>query len=158
MALRRERRFRKSLLGAGTLMADETYPSRSVQCWFQKGPGFSAFSFCLPSWPFVWFQRKCWLVDCASTVHATGCLCCPLALIDVASSEGSFQSVFLSFPRCPLVRIRPVDNSPKSTIFGRRWTSILETCPAQRNCALMSTHADAGNISHFKDIDAPMDV
>ena len=43
------------------------------------------------------------MVDCASPDHAIGGLCCPLMVIDVVSGDGPFQSVFVSFPRCPSV-------------------------------------------------------
>ena len=38
------------------------------------------------------------VVDCVSIVHATGCLCCPLAVIDVASSEDVSLYLFLGAP------------------------------------------------------------
>ena len=34
-------------------------------------------------------------------VRAIGWLCCPLTVIDIASGDGPFQSVFVSVPRCP---------------------------------------------------------
>jgi len=43
------------------------------------------------------------VMACVSPVHATGCLCCPLMVIDATSGEGPFQSVFVSCPRCPYV-------------------------------------------------------
>ena len=53
------------------------------------------------------------LVDCASPVHATGGLCCPLTVIDVASGEGPVQSVSVSCPMCSSVTMA-------STVFCRR--------------------------------------
>ena len=38
-----------------------------------------------------------------SPVHAIGCLCCPLTVIDVTSGEGPFQSDFVYFLRYPFV-------------------------------------------------------
>ena len=136
MALFRERRFKKEevLVWCSTLMADEAYPRIgksfhsdcmlwSTECWCKKGHRVSAFSFCLPCWPFVWFQRKWWpgRLCVASSSDWLFVLCCPLTVINVTSGEGPFQSVFVSLSRWP------VDNSPYSMIFGRRWSSILET-------------------------------
>ena len=42
-------------------------------------------------------------VDCASPVHAIGCMCCPLVVVDVTRGERPFQSVFVSFPRSRFV-------------------------------------------------------
>ena len=74
MALLRERRFTKEEVLVWCSHADGWWnlseigksfhsgcTSRSVQCWFHKDPGFPfSSSFCLPCWPFVWFQRKWW--------------------------------------------------------------------------------------------------
>ena len=64
------------------------------------------------------------LADCASPVHAVGCLCCSLTVINVTSGEGLFQSVFVSFLRCPGPLSQwSVDNTPYSMTFGMRWSS-----------------------------------
>ena len=47
------------------------------------------------------FRESGNLVDFVSPVRSIGCLHCPLAVI--AYDEGPFQSVFVSFPRCPFV-------------------------------------------------------
>ena len=39
----------------------------------------------------MYFERKGWPGKlCVSPVQATGCLCCPLMVVDVASGEGLF--------------------------------------------------------------------
>ena len=55
--------------------------------------------------PSCGFKGSGGLVNCASPVHAIGCLCCPLTVIDVTSGEGplNFKSVSVNFPRCPFV-------------------------------------------------------
>ena len=55
----------------------------------------------------------------------------------VASDEGLVQTICVSLVVAPLVRW-PVDRSLYSVVFGRRWSSNLETCPAKRRCSLRS--------------------
>ena len=139
--------MRKSSSGAGTLMADETYPRYAnlstaaarhglFNVGFRRpGPSFPAFSFCLPCWPFVWFQRKlcpgrlCIASSCdwLLVISTDGDRCCKW--------RGTFSMCLCIFSE---VSLGHDGQWSRCTIFGRRWSSILETCPAQRSCALRS--------------------
>ncbi len=46
-----------------------------------------------------------------------------------------FKESLYRFRGAPMFRY-PEDNSPYSTILGRRYFSILDTCPAHRSCTL----------------------
>ena len=98
---------------------------------------FSPSPFVFPVGPLFDFKGSGSLVDCMSPVRSIGCLYCPRAVIDVACDEGLFKVSLYLFRGVPLSRW-PVDNSPYSMTFGRPWSSILETCPAQRSCILRS--------------------
>ena len=69
----------------------------------KRVPVFPPSPFVFHAGPSCGFKGRGGLVNCASPVHAIGSLCCPLTVIDVTSGEGPFQSVFVSFPRCPFV-------------------------------------------------------
>ncbi len=57
----------------------------------------------------------------------------PLTVINAV--RDFFKESLYRFRGAPMFRY-PEDNSPYSTILGRRYFSILDTCPAHRSCTL----------------------
>ena len=94
---------------------------------------FRLFHFVFHVGPSFDFKGNGSLVDCVSPVRSIGCLYCPPLVIHVGCDEGPFQNVFVSFPRCPFVAMASRQFFIQMT-FDRRWSSILETCSAQRSC------------------------
>lgn len=47
--------------------------------------------------------------------------------------KGLFERIFIRFLWCTLSRW-PLECSSYRAILGRRWSSILETCPVKRSC------------------------
>ena len=97
---------------------------------------FSAFSFCVPCWPIVWFHRKRW--------PGKLCVASSCDLLIVLSTDGdrpckwrwTFSKCLCIFSEVSLCHHRPVVSSHYIVIFDRRWSSIPETHPAQRCCVL----------------------
>ena len=59
----------------------------------------------------------------------------PVPWVDAAASEGLLQRIFVTLPLCSSVAVaRRQFSHRNSVIFGRRWSGILKTCPAQCSC------------------------
>ena len=68
------------------------------------------------------------ILDFASLDLTTSCSHCSLAVVVAASGPSLFQNLCTPYVT--------VASSPTSPILGKRWSSILEACPAQRSCVL----------------------
>ena len=125
--------------------------------FFRRVPVFPPSPFDFHVGPSLDFKGSGSLLYCVSPVRSTGCLCCPLTVIDVACDEGPLQSVFVYFPRCPFVAMA----SGQFTIQYDFWYAMVfhpgdMSCPAT---LYFEEHGRyVGNLRHFKHLDVGDEV
>ena len=105
---------------------------------FRMVPVFPPSPFVFRVGPACGFKGSCGLVDCASPQFMRLVACVVQwwwSMMQVA--RDLFKMSLYLFRGASLSRW-PLGSSPYSTVLGWRWSSILETCPAQQSCVFMS--------------------